>query len=240
MLRCATVCCFLLAMLSCEENLKESNKETKSKIDKGISLATREIKLCDSLDIDTSIVKELREYTPNPIEAFHYSLGKTYKNGKWIEADPMHLQGFVFDDSARRAYEIVFALKDKFRAKGYTIFLLENHFGIDGQPDVLGVLKTGDEYTVLKQIGTDGINYNISNDSLIQIIEAFDEKYSLELIGASGDWCEFIINEPPKDWEQMAKDVYNICPDVVDQGTGSIRELGNEMRKTKRLYLWWD
>lgn len=75
---------------------------------------------------------------------------------------------------------------------------------------------------------------------LITIIKDFDKKYSLELIGASGDWCEFIIHNEPGSWNEFAKEVYTVCPDVVDQGAGDIEKLANEMKRTRRLYFWWD
>ncbi|TFF36767.1 DUF4253 domain-containing protein [Mucilaginibacter psychrotolerans] len=135
---------------------------------------------------------------------------------------------------------MVFNLKDGFKKKGYTIFLLESNFNIGNKPDRVGVLKTTDKYSVLQQIGTDGINYNITNDSLITIIKRFDKQYSLELIGASGDWCEFLIHKEPKNWLTFAKEIYKVCPDVVDQGTETVEALAGEMKKTKRLYFWWD
>ncbi|MBP6127765.1 DUF4253 domain-containing protein [Flavobacterium sp.] len=163
-----------------------------------------------------------------------------YVDGKESEIDPIYLKGLVFGEKNSKSYELVFNLMDGFRKKGYTIFLLENNFNIDNQLDNIGVLKTTDKYSILKQIGTNGINYDIDNDSLINIIKRFEKKYSLELIGASGDWCEFVINSEPKDWTKFAKEVYKVCPDVVDQGTGTIEALSNEMKNTKRLYLWWD
>jgi len=38
----------------------------------------------------------------------------------------------------------------------------------------------------------------------------------------------------------FAKEMYKVCPDIVDQGTGSIEALAEEMKKTKRLFFWWD
>jgi hypothetical protein len=196
--------------------------------------------ICDTLQIDTTIVKDIREFNSNKLESFHYSLSKIITKDSEIEADPIFLQGLVFTETNSKSYELVFSLKDKFRKKGYSIFLLENNFNIDNKPDDIGVLKTTDKYTILKQIATDGINYEITNDSLISIIKSFDEKYSLELIGAAGDWCEFIIHNEPKSWAQFANEVYKVCPDVVDQGTSTVQALADEMKRTKRLYFWWD
>lgn len=196
--------------------------------------------VCDSLHIDPAIIKSIRIYNSNKIERFHYSLGKTIENGIESESDPIFLQGLVFGEKNSKSYELIFTLKDSFAKKGYSIFMLENNFNIGNKLDNIAVLRTTNKFDILKSIGTDGINYNINSDSLISIIKEFDNKYSLELIGASGDWCEFIIHKEPKDWTQFAKEVYKVCPDVVDQGTNTINELANEMKLSKRLYFWWD
>ena len=204
------------------------------------SLTENERIICDTLQFDTTIVHDIRVYNSNIIEPFHYSLSKIIRKDTELETDPIFLKGLVLQEQNSKSYDLVFVLKDKFKAKGYSIFPLENNFNIGNKLDNIGILKTADKYTVLKQIATDGINYDITNDSLISIIKTFDKKYSLELIGASGDWCEFIIHDEPKNWTQFAKEVYKVCPDVVDQGTGTIEALADEMKKTKRLYFWWD
>jgi len=203
-------------------------------------LTTDERRLCDSLKIDSAIIQRIRLFNSNKIEAFHYSLSKMYADGYETELDPIHLPGLVFSEINSKSYDLVYKLKDEFRKKGYTIFLLENNFNINNEPDIIGVLKTTDKYSILQQISTNGINYDITTDSLIKIIRVFDEKYNLELVGASGDWCEFDIVNEPEDWLKFAAEVYAVCPDVVDQGSGTIEALADEMKKSKRLFLWWD
>ena len=205
-----------------------------------ITLSTQDQKLCDSLGFDQSIFKDIKTQCSSPIEPFHYSLSRRIADGKEEEIDPIRLRGIVFGVPTVKAYDVVFALKDKFKAKGYTIFLLDKNFGFDEKPDILGVLKTTNIYSILKKVQTDGLNYDITNDSLLRIIGRFDRKYALELIGVSGDYCEFIIHNPPKNWKEIAEEAYAVCPDIVDQGAGSLQALEAEMQKTQRLYFWWD
>jgi len=203
-------------------------------------LTVREHQIFDSLKIDSTLIPEIRKYNDSEIEAFHYSLSKSFKNGKEIDDDPIYLRGIVFKEKYKRSDELVLRLSTDFKKKGYSIFVLERNFNINNQPDNIGVLKTTDKYEVLRQIQTDGVNHNITNDSLLKIIKQFDNKYSLDLVGASGDWCEFVINKEPANWMIFAKEVYKVCPDVVDQGMGTVQALADEMKKTKRLYFWWD
>jgi hypothetical protein len=36
--------------------------------------------------------------------------------------------------------------------------------------------------------------------------------------------------------ETLAQQMYDLCPDIVDQGTGTVEELS----ESGRLFLWWD
>jgi hypothetical protein len=204
------------------------------------SLTAREQQLLDSLQIDPTLVTEIRQYNSSEIEPFHYSLSKIIKEGKEKEADPIHLKGIVFAEEYKKANNLVSKLSKDFNSKGYSIFVVEQRFNIGNKPDNIAVLKTTDKYEVLRQIQTEGPNYDITNDSLLKIIKRFDNEYALNLVGASGDWCEFEINKEPTNWLSFAKEVYKVCPDVVDQGAGTVEVLANEMKRTKRLYFWWD
>ena len=204
------------------------------------TLTARERQIFDSLQIDTTLVLEIRQYNSSEIEPFHYSLSKIIENGKEIEADPIKLRGIIFSENYSDADNLVTTLNNRFKQKGYSIFVVERHFNIDNRPDHIAVLRTTDKFEVLRQIQTDGINYDITNDSLINIIRYFDDKYSLDLVGASGDWCEFLIKKEPSDWLALAEEVYEVCPDVVDQGAGTVQALADEMKRNKRLYFWWD
>jgi hypothetical protein len=203
-------------------------------------LSEDEKKLAQSMEVDEDILKEIKPYFSFPPEAFHYSLGKTLVNGKWIETDTTHAKGIAIYEKSPKSTENINLLKDRLREKGYSIFLMDNNYGYKDEPDLVGILKTTDPYEILKTIGTDGINYDLDNDSLILIIKDLNKKYQLELVGAGGDWCEFIINKEPEDYQLMAKEIYAICPDIVNQGTETVEALAEEMNRTKRLYFWWD
>ena len=209
---------------------------------KGKSAITdKEKHICDSLKIDTSLISLLREHTLAAVEPFHYSLSRQiFPDGTEKELDPIYLQGLVFKESAASTEIILDGLQSTFKDKGYLIFILDRNFGIGNKQDVMGIVKTTDKYEVLKSIKTNGLNYDIDPDSLVSIIKVFDDKYSLDLIGASGDWCEFKIKKEPMDWLALAQEAYKVCPDIVEQGTETVEALADEMKKTKRLYFWWD
>ena len=40
--------------------------------------------------------------------------------------------------------------------------------------------------------------------------------------------------------DPFAKEVYTFCPDVVDQGVGSIEALEEAIKEMHGVWLWWD
>lgn len=210
------LCFFILIVLAaCQSGGQTATQSTPEPV---LSIAER--RLCDSFKIDYSLVGAIRDHSMSPLQSF-----------------PNGGRGFVFNESEPSS--IVRKLYNTFRAKGCTIFILEENHSKDN-PDKIGVLKTLSKYDVLRQAKTDAANYNIDNDSLQHIIKKIDDKYDLDLIGASSDWCEFIIRKEPEDWLAFAKEIYKICPDIVDQGTNTVEELAKELKESKTLFLWWD
>lgn len=200
-----------------------------------------EIHLCDSMRIDTAILIALRQHTKAVVEPFHYSLSREIlPGGKENEIDPVRLPGFVFKAQPADAETLLEKLQPAFLEKGYSLFMLDQNFGIEKDPDVMAILKTTDKYEVLRSVGTNGINYDIDTDSLITIIRDLDSRYTLSLLGAGGDWCEFRIGKTPADWMALARETYKACPDIVEQGAGTVENLASELKRTNRIFLWWD
>jgi Domain of unknown function (DUF4253) len=40
--------------------------------------------------------------------------------------------------------------------------------------------------------------------------------------------------------KKLAAEVYELCPDVVDQGTMTVEVLEEENKASGRIFLWWD
>lgn len=204
------------------------------------ALTAQERFYCDSLGIDSSAIIMLRAQTDSAVLPFPNNLEEILEMDIDEDSSKKNVPGFIFNTPYSDVNKIINSLSDDLDKMGYTIFCLDRNFGYNKKADVVGILKSTDKYQILRQVGTDGINWGIDNDSLLRVIKKFDEKYSLQLVGAAGDWCEFKINKAPASWLAMAKEVNEICPDVVDQGTGTVEKLAEEMRQSGILFFWWD
>lgn len=220
----------ILVLSGCESKFQPENKV----------LTDSDRRLSASFNISEKVLLKVRSYTDSPFFQFsihRYSLTSGSIVRKTVTTG---LPGFMFNEQPKVADRIITSLRDDFEKDGYFIFLSENNFGIKRQPNHVTVIKAKDQFAVLRIMETGGVNYGLSNDSVITLMKRFHNMYNLKLIRAEGDLCEFIIQGKPKNWLELAKQAYEICPDIVDQGAGSVEALAAEMRRTQRLYFWWD
>jgi hypothetical protein len=124
--------------------------------------------------------------------------------------------------------------------KGYTVFRIANNFGIDGNPDALAILPTSNKFNVIRAVGTSAPKHDITNGDIINWLRRLEQTYPLDLIGAGSSWIECKLTTRLLDPDTLARKVYKFCPDIVDDGAGSIEVLAEQIKSTQTLYLWWN
>ena len=122
--------------------------------------------------------------------------------------------------------------------KGYFIYLSEANYGYS--PDEITILKTDDKYDLLRFEGTNGLNYDIMVEDVIDKLKEWDNTYQLKFTGVGFDFFQANYSTLPENTRAHANELYDFCPDIVEQGTGSVKELEKEMIASKKLFLWWD
>jgi hypothetical protein len=182
-------------------------------------------------EIKGSVTGEMVQYETSDPGVMINADGETEKSG--IEKR----EGISFKAAPDEAEHLVLKFKDDLREKGYLIFVSESGFE---SPSTVTMIRSKDQFDILRFQKTDGINYGIENKDVISKLEDWNRKYGIEIIGADYDWTEFILKKLPDNVSEFSQEVYKFCPDVVDQGVGEISELEKVIANTHRVYLWWD
>lgn len=143
-----------------------------------------------------------------------------------------------FEISKEKRAEVLSKLKEEFQKSEYQIFYSKVSY--DKTPELICILKSTDKYDILRALKTNGINYDIDTDSLIEKLTKWEKEYGIEIEGADGDWVDIKFNKLPIDTKKFTKEIYEFCPDSVDQGVGSLKELENYLKEHKGVFLWWD
>ena len=102
------------------------------------------------------------------------------------------------------------------------------------------VAQGNGQFDILRVAQSDAVNYGMETEDLIRKLEEYHSKYGIDIFHAETDTIEFRFTTVPKDLPTFCEDLYEFCPDIVDQGVGTVKELEKEIAKTGIVYLWWD
>jgi len=147
---------------------------------------------------------------------------------------------YTFELDAAAAKSFLESHHTRLLESGCYVFLYDQHFGYNGKPDEIWTLPTKDKFAVIAFTGVEAPNYEIDNYIVIRWLRRLEADHPFLLTGCGRDFLSGQFIAPISDPDDMAERMYVFCPDIVDQGTGTVEALAAELRKTNQLYFWWD
>lgn len=126
--------------------------------------------------------------------------------------------------------------------EGYVAFIGTTRWFGDEQHDgvELVVAPAVSKLDILYIARTDAANYDMNTEDLIVKFRELDSRYGIDIIHAETDTIEITLNRMPNDVATFAEEMYAFCPDMVDQGVGSVENLTHAIEASGYLYFWWD
>ncbi|MDR6226819.1 DUF4253 domain-containing protein [Desmospora profundinema] len=116
-----------------------------------------------------------------------------------------------------------------------------DHTGDDREGMAELVLSPGeDQWDILRTARTNATNYEMDTDDVIRELKAIDNAVGIDIFHAETDMVSFRLKSDPNNWDAFCEDLYRLCPDIVDQGVGSVDDLQIFVRATREVQLWWD
>src|SRR5258707_3446507 len=84
---------------------------------------------------------------------------------------------------------------------------------------------TNDPLAAIRKAHTGGPNYGLDTDAIIRRLTKWQSLCSFKVTSAGGDAVDIKFATLPKDMDGFVRDIYDFCPDLVDQGTGCVHEI---------------
>lgn len=162
-----------------------------------------------------------------------------YQPEDHYDEDNVLQKGLVFKPNVQDVTAAVIELKPQVQEQGYQVFASE----MDGNEKLSIVLiKSNDIYDALRMQQTNAINYDMDTPELIDKLKEWENHYSFTITQVDFDFLELYFHELPtgEKFDEFVDDIYDFCPDIVEQGSGSIEDLAKEIRETNKVLLWWD
>ena len=111
----------------------------------------------------------------------------------------------------------------------------EQHEGVE-----LVVGPGASQLDIPRLVRSDAANYDMGTEDLVRKLREYDRDYGIGIFHAETDTIGFTLLNAPDDMPAFAADLYAFCPDVVDQGLGSVEALEESVEAYGQVYLWWD
>lgn len=162
-------------------------------------------------------------------------------SGEWPIRESEDLPGvWQIDANGPDAQQGLWQMQREILGKGY--HLIYNNLPLPAEPVSLLLFPTDDKYAVLAAVATNGEDYGISDRQVRRWLRELEQgrKHPFDLLGAGFDFVVGRFTKPVRSGRKLARHVYEFCPDIVDQGCGSVDELADELATTGKLVLWWD
>jgi hypothetical protein len=109
---------------------------------------------------------------------------------------------------------------------------------VQGTEVIVG--KGTSQMDILRIAATDAINYGMQTEDLVNRLRQWDAAYGIDIYMADSDTIELHLKTLPPDLHAFAKELYAFCPDIVDQGIGTVEKLEESIRQSHDVFLWWD
>lgn len=94
------------------------------------------------------------------------------------------------------------------------------------------MVAENDPFAAVRAAGTSTPNFEMDNAAIIARPTQWRSLCSFEVTGAEGDMVDIMFKTLPKDVDAFIRDMYDFCPDLVDQGTGCVHEMIEVMEES--------
>ncbi len=146
--------------------------------------------------------------------------------------------GYSFGMSRAEAERLLASHQRELLKKGALLF---RHNRSDGHgEDKLGLLPTRDWTDLIRVFQTNGANFDLMPADIAKWMTKLSEEQPFIITGASWDWLEGRFTTEIMNPRKLAHKLYEFCPDIVDQGAGTVKDLARLLEKDGYFFLWWD
>jgi Domain of unknown function (DUF4253) len=89
-----------------------------------------------------------------------------------------------------------------------------------------------DPFAIVREAGTGAPNFELDNEAIVERLAQWQSLCKFKVTGAKHDTIDIEFQSLPQDMDAFVRDLYDFCPDLVDQGTGCVHEMVEVMEET--------
>jgi len=122
-----------------------------------------------------------------------------------------------------------------FAARGCCVFSIDA-----SEHNPIVILPTADRYQAIAFMGTNGNNFGLGSADIVRWLKDLEKTHPFVLTGIGMDFLDGYFTRKIAKPAELARRMYEFCPDIVSQGVGDLPALTAALRRSRRLFFWWD
>jgi hypothetical protein len=126
-----------------------------------------------------------------------------------------------------------------YKKAGFYLFRYERSYGMAGEKDRLGLLKTPDHRAVVRRVGTGSGHKGLGSETVVTWLDRLAKDEPFELWEVGTDYVAGYFVNTPKDPVAVAKRCAEFAPDLVAGRVSTLDLLAAEIKDNRTLYLIW-
>ena len=201
-----------------------------------ITLTSDEAALLGKLDIADELGIAIKTKTQSKIEGlYELQMGDNYPEAPKLRGIKSLVDKKV---TIPKMLQSVMDLQIDHSFSDYHI-LSCGHFG-DDKDYFIAAIKTNDKYECLRIFETNGVNYNLETDNIIEFFIKWESQARFSIIDAYHDRVIIQLLDFDFDLEKFAKEALEFCPDFL-AAVEDEEQLRNYILERKgEVDFWWD
>jgi hypothetical protein len=130
-------------------------------------------------------------------------------------------------------------LSNYFKTRGYLVFLAKQNYDAPGLKNILGIIKSTDQYDILRIQKTVDRRKKRgkTTDTIIEQFKKWEKDFKFEITGAEFYYVEAKFISKPSDMKNFTEEITKYCPELLNDGTGKIDDLMNNMNSKNSFNL---
>jgi len=192
-----------------------------------MKLTKNESALANLLDFDINVLSTLKDETQNPI---NQGVSLNFEN---------EVYGFkkcIISKTNKSGVAALKNLRNQLNNSEYLCFISEIKTTSDNE---LTVIKSQDKFDIINFQETNGGSFELTTKEIIEKLIYWDEKYSIDILGANYSWLLIEFRNDLKDLSYLTSEIIEFCPDI-NQAFNKENELQNQLKTNGELLFWWD
>jgi hypothetical protein len=179
-------------------------------------LTSAEKKLAAAIGFDVDVCDIVKQQTGRTLHRLT-AFTEDYK--------PQKTDGLSVEVGREDVEPLIALLQPRISKRGYRAFWSETYESNGAKKsEEIAVLKTTDDYAIISLRRSSGGNYDVSTGDLIKKLKEWKKRCRFHIAGAGGAWVAIQFESLPKNLCAFAEEMYDFCPDTVEQGVGLMNE----------------